>query len=108
MGIPVALTFFGSILALVACTSFCYFGDGCYYHRNRLSCLPKLWSFIWFSSAFVGCSYLNEPHVIVYFVSLFAALIGWGIGSVLLDGLWIPAIERIKLQVERRYETANR
>lgn len=101
MGTQLALTFLGSVLALVWGTLFCYYGNGSSYHRSKLEFIPRLWAFIWFTGAFFGHAIMEEHYVIVYVMSLGIAIIGWCLGYTVRAAITEPALLRLQRKLER-------
>jgi hypothetical protein len=82
----------GTMVALALASFACYKGDGAYRHRQRLDFMPKLWGFVMWTGAFAVASLANASAPVLYAVSVVGFVVGWGIGWILLDSIWMQAV----------------
>lgn len=100
MATQLALTFLGTLVALVWGTLICYYGRGSSFHRLRLQFIPNLWALIFYTGAFFGQFVLEEHYVVVYITSLMIAYVGWCPGYTVREAITVPAIMRLKRNLD--------
>lgn len=104
----------GTAIVLTVLTSYCYFGDGQYHHRQRYDLMPIHWILTLLTTGYIVACSLEFGPVWTYFSLMGGGLIGWISGEFVHRKLFMKAIytrpERIftqRYREEKRLQAAK-